>query len=142
SQRKRMSHQPKFYFFDNGVTRAISGTLQDEPGRIEQGRLFEQWIVQEIIRHNEYYQKDWKLSFWRTSHGAEVDILISRGTRIIYAIECKLSANPSPNDLSGLKSFHEINPKVPCFIIAPVKQPLKLSFVRVLPPAKLFDALL
>jgi predicted AAA+ superfamily ATPase len=142
SQRKRMSHQPKFYFFDNGVTRAISGTLQDEPGLIEQGRLFEQWIIQEIIRHNEYYQKDWKLSFWRTSHGAEVDILISRGTRILYAIECKLTANPSSSDLSGLKSFHEINPKVPCFIVAPVKQPLKLSFVRVLPPIKLFNALI
>ena len=142
SQRKRMSHQPKFYFFDNGVTRAISGTLQDEPGLIEQGRLFEQWIIQEFIRHNEYYQKDWKLSFWRTSHGAEVDILISRGTRILYAVECKLSANPSSSDLSGLKSFHEINPKVPCFIVAPVKQPLKLSFVRVLPPEKLFNALL
>ena len=141
SQRKRMSHQPKFYFFDNGVTRAISGTLQDAPGLIEQGRLFEQWIVQEIIRHNEYYQKDWKLSFWRTSHGAEVDLLISRGARILYAIECKLSANLSSSDLSGLKSFHEINPKVPCFIVAPVKQPLKLSFVRVLPPIKLFNAL-
>ena len=23
SQRKRMSHQPKFYFFDNGVTRSL-----------------------------------------------------------------------------------------------------------------------
>ena len=141
SQRKRMSHQPKFYFFDNGVTRAILGTLQDEPGLKEQGRLFEQWILQEIIRHNEYHQKDWKLSFWRTSHGAEVDILISRGTEILYAIECKLSANPSSSDLSGLKSFHEIYPEVSCFIVAPVKQPLKLSFVRVLPPIKLFNEL-
>ncbi len=137
-----MSHQPKFYFFDNGVTRAISGMLQDRPSLIEQGRLFEQWIIQEIIRHNEYYQKDWKLSFWRTSHGAEVDILISRGARILYAIECKSTTNLSSSDLSGLKSFHEINPKVPCFIVAPVKQPLKLSFVRVLPPEKLFNALL
>lgn len=24
-----------------------------------------------------YRQKDWKLSFWRTTHGAEVDILFS-----------------------------------------------------------------
>jgi len=141
SQRKRMSHQPKFYFFDNGVTRAILGTLQDEPGLKEQGRLFEQWILQEIIRHNEYYQKDWKLCFWRTRHGAEVDILISRGRKILYAIECKLSQNPSSSDLSGLKSFHESYPNVPCFIVAPVKQPLKLSFVRVLPPIKLFKEL-
>lgn len=141
SQRKRMSHQPKFYFFDDGVTRAILGTLQDKPNLIEQGRLFEQWIVQEIYRHNEYYQKDWKLSFWRTTHGAEVDILISRGTKILYAVECKLSANLSSSDLSGLKSFHESYPAVPCYIVAPVKQSQKISFVQVIAPDKIFEKL-
>ncbi len=141
SQRKRMSHRPKFYFFDNGVTRALLGTLKDKPNRNEQGRLYEQWIVQEIIRQNEYYQKDWKLSFWRTSHGAEVDLLISRGTNILYAIECKLSTYLSPSDLSGLRSFHESHPKVPCLIVAPVKQPHKLSFARVLHPAQLLKEL-
>jgi len=141
SQRQRMSHQPKFYFFDNGVTRAVLGTLKDPPSRIEQGRLYEQWFIQEIIRHNEYYQKDWKLFFWRTSHGAEVDLLIGRGTEILYAIECKISANLSANDLSGLRSFHESHPKVPCFIVAPVKEPLKLSFARVLHPTKLLKEL-
>lgn len=141
SQRKRMSHQPKFYFFDNGVTLAILGTLHDKPSPLGQGRLYEQWIVQEIIRYNEYYQKDWKLNFWRTSHGAEVDILISRGTTILYAIECKLSAHPSSNDLSGLKSFHEKYPKTPCYIVAPVKHPLRISFVRVIPPTQLFKEL-
>ncbi len=141
SQRKRMSHQPKFYFFDNGVTLAILGTLHDKPSPLEQGRLYEQWIVQEIIRYNEYHQKDWKLNFWRTSHGAEVDVLISRGTKILYAIECKLSAHPSSNDLSGLKSFHEKYPKTPCYIVAPVKHPLRISFVRVIPPTQLFKEL-
>ena len=33
SAKKRMSHQPKFYFFDNGVTRALLGNLQDPPTR-------------------------------------------------------------------------------------------------------------
>ncbi len=141
SPRKRMSHQPKFYFFDNGVTRAMLGTLKDPPNRIEQGRLYEQWFIQEIIRHNEYFQKDWKLSFWRTSHGAKGDVLISRGQKILYAIECKISANLSSSDLSGLRSFHESHPTVPCFIVAPVKQPLQLSFVRVLHPTSLFKEL-
>ncbi|MGR3180036.1 MAG: ATP-binding protein [Candidatus Anammoxibacter sp.] len=141
SQRKRMSHQPKFYFFDNGVTRALSGTLQDRPNPLEQGRLFEQWILQEIVRLNEYQQKDWKLSFWRTTHGAEVDILISRGIKILYAIECKLSKQPSSSDLSGLKSFHENHTDVPCYIVAPVSQSFRLSFVRVLSPQNLLKEL-
>ena len=141
SQRKRMSHQPKFYFFDNGVTRALLGTLQDPPNTSEQGRLFEQWILQEIIRLNEYHQKDWRLSFWRTSHGAEVDLLISRGTKLLYAIECKFSNQPSSSDLSGLRSFHENYAEVPCYIVAPVNQSFRLSFARVLPPEKLFKEL-
>ena len=141
SQRKRMSHQPKFYFFDNGVTRALLGTLQDPPNPLEQGRLFEQWIFQEIVRLNEYHQRDWKLSFWRTRHGAEVDLLISRGTKILYAIECKFKRQPSSSDLSGLRSFHENHSDVPCFIVAPVDQSFRLSFARVLPPQKLFKEL-
>ncbi len=141
SVRKRMSRQPKFYFFDNGVTRALLGSLQDPPTLLEQGRLFEQWILQEIVRLNEYYQKDWKLSFWRTSHGAEVDLLISRGTRLLYAIECKFKRQPSSSDLSGLRSFHVNHPEVPCFVVSPVKQSYRLSFARILPPNRLFQEL-
>jgi len=141
SQRKRMSHQPKFYFFDNGVTRSLLGSLQDSPNPLEQGRLFEQWVLQEIIRLNEYQQKDWKLSFWRTSHGAEVDLLISRGTKLLYAIECKFTKQPSTSHLSGLRSFREKNPDVPCYVVAPVSRPSRLSFARVLPPNILLQEL-
>ncbi|MGD8260924.1 MAG: AAA family ATPase [Desulfobacterales bacterium] len=141
SQRKRMSHQPKFYFFDNGVTRSLLGSLQDSPNAAERGRLFEQWILQEIIRLNDYQQKDWKLAFWRTSHGAEVDLLISRGTKLLYAIECKFTKQLSTSHLSGLRSFHEEHTEVPCFIVAPVNQPARLSFARVLPPHRLLQEL-
>jgi uncharacterized protein len=141
SERKRMSRQPKFYFFDNGVTRALLGSLQDPPTPLERGRLFEQWILQEIVRINEYDQKDWKLSFWRTTHGAEVDILISRGTKIMYAIECKYKRQPSSSDLSGLRSFHENYPEVPCFVVSPIKQSYQLAFARILPPHRLFQEL-
>ena len=136
-----MSHQPKFYFFDNGVTRALLGLLQDPPNATEQGRLFEQWVLQEIIRINEYQQKDWKLSFWRTSHGAEVDILISRGTKLLYAVECKFTKQVATSHLSGLRSFHESHPDIPCYIVSPVNQPARISFARVLPPGLLFQEL-
>jgi len=141
SQRKRMSHQPKFYFFDNGVTRALLGSLLDPPNATERGRLFEQWILQEIIRLNEYQQKDWKLSFWRTSHGAEVDILISRGTKLLFAIECKYTKQPSTSHLSGLRSFREKHIDITCYIVAPVNHPSRLSFARILPPHRLLHEL-
>jgi predicted AAA+ superfamily ATPase len=98
-------------------------------------------ILEEIIRLNDYHQKDWKLSFWRTSHGAEVDILISRGTKLLYAIECKYTKQPSTSHLSGLRSFHEKYLEIPCYIVAPVAQPSRLSFARVLPPHRLLQEL-
>jgi predicted AAA+ superfamily ATPase len=141
SLRKRMSHSPKFYFFDNGVTRSILGTLRDENNSIQQGRLFEQWIVQELMRLNEYHQLDWKFNFWRTSHGAEVDLLISRGASMLYAVECKSTPHVSKSDLTGLKSFHLEYPKVPCYLVCPVEHPRVLDFVRVVSPRDLITTL-
>ena len=141
SIRKRMSHSPKFYFFDNGVTRSILGTLQDENNSIQQGRLFEQWIVQEIVRLNDYHTLDWKLNFWRTSNGAEVDLLISRGASILYAVECKSTPHVSMSDLTGLKSFHFEYPDVPCYVVCPVDHPRVIDFVHVVSPVDLMTTL-
>jgi predicted AAA+ superfamily ATPase len=43
------------------------------------GRLFEQFMVLELKRLLVYREKDWALHDWRTSHGAEVDIVLDTG---------------------------------------------------------------
>lgn len=141
SVRKRMSHQPKFYFFDNGVTRALLGTLRDKPSPLEKGRLFEQWCIQEVSRINQYGQKDWKLYFWRTSSGAEVDLLIERGTKLLAAIEIKAKSSVVNADLSGLKAFKDTKKDVPCFVVANVGMAQKLGDVTVFPPKEMFEFL-
>lgn len=139
SERKRMSLSPKFYFFDNGVTRALLGALQGPPSPLEQGRLFEQWIVQEVHRMNLYQQMDLRLSFWRTSHGAEVDLVLQRGQRILCGIECKFKKSITKADFSGMYAFREVHADVPCYVVAPVDQPFRIDDVTVLPPAQLLD---
>ncbi len=142
SKRKRMSHQPKFYFFDNGVTRALNSTLRNSINPIEKGRLFEQWVIQEIFRINLYESKDWKLLFWRTSHGAEVDLIIERGREIKCAIEIKFKTTLSPSDLSGISAFRESGfSKVPCFLVAPIESTQTLNGVEILPPLELLKKL-
>lgn len=141
SMRKRMSHAPKFYFFDNGVTRAILGALQDPPAGAEKGRLFEQWFVQEVHRMNAYDQKDWKLSFWRTAHGAEVDLVIERGRRVLCAIECKYKPRIAGADLSGLKSFAGAFPDASRYVVASVPRPQTVGGVMVLPPLRMLETL-
>ncbi len=134
SVRRRMSLAPKFYFFDNGVTRAISGSLAAPPGAIERGRLFEQWFVQEVHRLNDYLDKDFRLSFWRTSHGAEVDLVVERAGEAPAAFECKSSAGIGAADLTGLKAFQNMVPGARLHLVAPVKEPRRIGDVAVLPP--------
>lgn len=142
SVRKRMSSAPKFYFFDNGVLRAILGVLKAQPSPLELGRLFEQWFIQEIMRYNAYTQQDWKLSFWRTSHGAEVDLIIERGPDILYAIECKYKKTITRADLSGIHAFLNDHPKVPTFLVAPIDVTQKIDQTFIVSPKELFQRIL
>ncbi|MDD5309190.1 MAG: AAA family ATPase [Deltaproteobacteria bacterium] len=141
SPRKRMSQRPRFYFFDNGVTRAMLGNLRGGPSPLEEGRLFEQWFIQEVHRLNQYETKDFKLSFWRTSHGAEVDLLVESGGRIAFAIECKHKKSIGKADLTGLAAFHDTFPKVPCYLVAPLRERQKIGFVEAIPPLDMLGIL-
>ncbi len=93
------------------------------------------------MRINEYREFDWKFNFWRTSHGAEVDLLISRGASILYAVECKSTPHVSMSDLTGFKSFHVKYPNVPCYVVCPVDHPRVVDFVRVVSPRDLMTTL-
>ncbi len=113
SVRKEFSQQPKFYFFDNGVTRAIQGLSRSEYTNLEKGKLFEQAVFNELKKINDYYRKNLKFYLWRTSTGVEVDFVVMRNREILLAIECKATAHPTERDLAGLKIFKRSNPKVP-----------------------------
>jgi uncharacterized protein len=85
---ERKKARPKFYFFDCGVVRAIQNRLVDPPNPQERGFLYETWFVNELLRLNEYHGKSHDFSFWRDTNN-EIDILISKGGKIVLAIECK-----------------------------------------------------
>jgi len=92
SIRKSQIESPKFYFFDNGVQKALEASLDSKPikGTAAYGHLFESFVIQEIFRLNEYFQKDYRLSFYRTKHGTEIDLVLSKGRKTIL-IEIKSS---------------------------------------------------
>lgn len=133
SIRKRMVAHPKFYFFDLGVTNAINQRLGGILDPILKGRLFEQWIVLETYRFLHYAQSETNLFFWRTNHGAEIDLLISRHGKITQAIEIKSTPNISGAHLSGLRAFRESYPKTPCYIVCTAPHAFELDRVKILP---------
>jgi len=64
-----------------------------------------------------YKKLDLQTYYWRTNHGAEVDVLLCTGNRIICALEIKSSQNIAKERLAGLKSFMEDNPGVPAYVL-------------------------
>ena len=133
SVRKRLVGHPKFYLFDTGVTNAVNRRLSGPPDPMHQGRLFEQFVILEAHRLLSYARSDAALYFWRTNHGAEVDLLVERHGKILAAIEIKCSGNISGAPLSGLRAFREEHPTVPCYLISTVETAHELDRVKVLP---------
>ena len=117
SERRRLVSHPRFYFFDTGVTNALAHTLTDQLNPKILGRRFEQFVICQLMAFIHYRRLDYQLYYWRTNHGAEVDVLLCTGNRIICALEIKSSQNIAREKLSGLKSFMEDNPGVPAYVL-------------------------
>jgi predicted AAA+ superfamily ATPase len=132
SLRKRMSAHPKYYLFDLGVSNSINRRLKGGMDPVLRGRLFEQFILLETFRWQKYLNSEACIYFWRTSHGAEVDLIIERNQKIIAAFEIKSSSQVSSSDLSGLLAFREEYPNTPLYIASQVKNDYELKGVTVL----------
>jgi len=141
SPRGRLVAHPRFYFFDTGVTNALNRRLRGEPDPPMRGRLFEQWIVTECVRILDYQYPETRLFYWRTNHGAEVDLLFERHGKLRLAVEIKSRRTVSGADLSGLRSFAAAHPRTPRVIVATVPEPFTVDSVEVLPWRKFFGDL-
>ncbi len=137
--RRRMSKQPKFYFFDTGVLRALKKTLKVPVERFspEFGDLFENFFINEVRRLNSYHRLDLTLTFYRTEAGAEVDLIVQKPGKAWLAMEVKATERPSTALCSGLLSFAEIMPQAELLLVCRVNQPQLFRFskhtVRALP---------
>lgn len=117
SERRRLVSHPRYYLFDTGVTNSLAHTLTDQLNPKIFGRRFEQFVICQLMAFIHYKRLDLQLYYWRTNHGAEVDVLLCTGNRMICALEIKSSQNIARERLTGLKSFMEDNPGVPAYVL-------------------------
>lgn len=112
STRKSVKLQPKFYIFDLGVKRALEGSLRQKivSGTSSYGTSFEHFIICEAYRLNSYYRLDYKLSHYQTSAGGELDLILSRGRKII-GIEIKSTETIDPVDV---RKVARVAAGIPC----------------------------
>jgi uncharacterized protein len=141
SPRARLVGHPRFYFFDTGVTNALARRLHARLDPALRGHLFEQWVVTECMRLLDYLFPETRLYYWRTNHGAEVDLLFERHGRLRLAAQIKSGRTVSSADLSGLRSFAEAHPRVPRAVVSTVPEPFRIDDVEVVPLLQFFASL-
>lgn len=112
SVRKRQLGNPKFYFFDTGVQRALHQTLDLalKPQTSDYGTAFEHFVINEIRRLAEYSKKDWGFSYLCTKDGVEIDLILERPGRKRALIEIKSSERV---DESTVRSLAKISRDIP-----------------------------
>lgn len=136
SVRKQLRQSPKYYFFDCGVLNAIRGEIRSElrPHTYRYGKLFETFVVNEVQRRNDYKDLGYRLYYWRTSTGREVDLVLSRGpSDRPRAIEIKSDSAPTEAGLRGLLSFRTENPSADLLCFCTTPRAYQLGDIKVLP---------
>jgi predicted AAA+ superfamily ATPase len=102
SRGRRLIETEKYYLFDVGLVRALTGMRRLEAGSEEFGRAFEHFLVEEIRAFLSYREKDLPMYFWRTSTGYEVDLVLGA---LELALEFKARAGVDGRDARGLRAL-------------------------------------
>ena len=126
--------QSKFYFFDGGVVRALSGRLPYPPTPEERGPLLETTILNEIRAFLSYSGRHYVPHYWRSYDGAEVDVLCETATGFV-AIEVKASARWDTRFNRGFRRIREHLPAqaTTCYGVYLGERAASWGDVRVLP---------
>jgi uncharacterized protein len=132
SHKKQILKSPKFYFFDCGVLNAAARELKSPVERSSSrfGKLFEQFVINEFYRMNDYYRCDYALSYYGTGT-VEVDLVLSRSrTKPPIAVEIKSNEVVHREDLNGLELFSAEYPEAKLYCVSTNIRPYSVELRR------------
>ena len=86
--RKEITKNKKIYFFDVGVRNALIEDFSLPDRRQNIGHLWENFIISERIKRNNYLRAHLNSFFWRTYTGAELDY-VEQGSGKLSGVEIK-----------------------------------------------------
>ena len=105
---KRLVKTPKVYFTDTGTLCHLAGLKQPKHAMAGPmgGAIFETAVLAEIVKTLAGRGDDPRVYFWRTSAGAEVDLLVESGSKLV-PVEVKLSSTPLPAMANTIRALRE-----------------------------------
>jgi predicted AAA+ superfamily ATPase len=101
---KRLTKSPKIYLRDSGLLHQLAGLRKTAELTTwsRRGASFEGLVIEELIRRTLTTGSHSQPFFWRTAAGAEVDLLLVDGRKIV-PIEIKLGSEVRPQSLASLR---------------------------------------
>ena len=115
---KRIVKSPKLYFYDTGLTCALLGITSHSQLRLHSSRgpLFENYIVNELIktRFNKGLRSN--LFHWRDVSGHEIDVVADHGSYSI-GIELKAGMTVIPEFFKGLTFWQSLTKYDKCYLV-------------------------
>ncbi len=107
---KRLTKMPKLYFYDTGLVCSLLGIKNKEQLKTHFlfGALFENFIINEFIKHAYNNAINPELYFWRDKHGKEIDLIIETSDKLI-PIEIKAGKTFSIDYFKNLKYWNKIS---------------------------------
>lgn len=112
--RKEVSKSPKYYFYDLGVRNVLINNFNSINLRNDVGMLWENYIISERIKKQEYLGIQANDYFWRTYEKKEIDFVEERGGKL-YGYEIKWKAKK----ISPPKDWKESYPNSKFLVISP-----------------------
>lgn len=107
---RKAIQKEQFIFFDLGVRNALLRQHRNIFTPTQLGKLFEQWLITQLIAFNSYHQKNWQIFYYRDDLKQEVDVIVDCGQELL-AIEIKYAEKFQPDFLTGLKIFARVTKK-------------------------------
>jgi hypothetical protein len=137
--KKRIVKSPKVFIRDSGLLHTLFSISSKEEllSHPAAGHSWEGFVIEQIIN---IISKKYVPYFYRTSAGAEVDLVIVKGDKAVLCIEIKLSLSPLPSQ-GFFNAMNDLNCK-DGIIVYPGNDayPIKHN-VKVVPFIKLSDYL-
>ncbi|MDR1020272.1 MAG: ATP-binding protein [Synergistaceae bacterium] len=106
---KRFVKSPKMHLTDSGLAAHLCGAGSDRLGRDGSlaGRLFESFVVGEILKQSSWSEHPVRLYHYRLQTGDETDLLLEDRSGNIAALEVKLSHTVARRDVQGLARLRD-----------------------------------
>lgn len=125
--RKRIVRSPKIFSLDIGFFNHCTGLYGEEMFKASQliGRVFESVMVLEFLKQEKSFLIGGEPYFYRTSAGAEVDLVVERGLDV-FAYEFKYSEKITASDFTGIKSLEACKNVKAGFVVS--RQPYPEKF--------------